>query len=61
MRGDGTRSYFFTMKGLNAMMAQCGLYPVDDDVRIIERVILNRKTNTNMHRAWIHGRYMKKT
>jgi hypothetical protein len=40
--------------------AQCGLYPLDNDVRIIERVIMNRKTKTNMHRAWIHGRYQKR-
>ena len=59
MRKDGTRSYFFTAEVLNTLMASCNLYPEDDDVRIIERVILNRKKNKNMHRAWIHGRYRK--
>jgi hypothetical protein len=60
MRKDGTRSYFFTSEVLNALMASCNLYPEDGDVRIIERVILNRKKNENMHRAWIHGRYRKR-
>ena len=60
VRGDGTRSYFFTKKILNEMMCQCGLYPKENDVKIIERVISNRKTGVDMHRAWIHGRYEKK-
>jgi methyltransferase-like protein 6 len=59
VRGDGTRSYFFKVDELNALMGKCGLYPVNEDVRIIERVMMNRKTNNKMHRAWIHGRYQK--
>jgi len=60
VRRDGTRSYFFTIADLNQRMKTCGLYPKDNDVRIIERIIPNRKTGIDMHRAWIHGRYEKR-
>ena len=57
-RADGTRSYFFTIPETDALMRACGLEPVGD-TRLIERVIENRKSGAQMHRAWVHGRFRR--
>ena len=58
-RGDGTRAYFFRVAELDEIMTKAGLEPMGD-TRLIERVLLNRKTGQNMHRVWIHGRFQRR-
>ena len=55
MRQDGTRSYFFTADGLQALALRCGLEVVE--MRHITRTIENKQKQIQMHRVWLHGRF----
>ena len=57
VRQDGTRSFFFTARGLEALMASVGLRCVE--LRYVERVVENHQRQIAMDRRWLHGRFVK--
>ncbi|KAK8813080.1 hypothetical protein WA158_002672 [Blastocystis sp. Blastoise] len=56
-RQDGTRTYYFEIQELTNLFKGIGLMPID--VKYIRRTIINRKTEQEMNRIWIQGRFQK--
>mmetsp|Transcript_30952 Transcript_30952/g.42897 ORF Transcript_30952/g.42897 Transcript_30952/m.42897 type:complete len:282 (-) Transcript_30952:49-894(-) len=58
VRGDGTRSYFFSESFLKNLFESEGFETLD--IKIHEREIENRATNLKMDRQWIQGHFCLK-
>lgn len=57
VRQDGTFSVYFTIDQLNSLFTGAGFEVVQSEY--VEKEILNRKTNTEMHRRWAQAKFRK--
>ena len=57
MRGDETRSYFFTLDEVEALFGSAGMRCVER--RYVRRRLVNRAQASVMHRCWVHLRFVK--
>jgi methyltransferase-like protein 6 len=57
-RSNGTLSHFFTEDELRGLFSRHGFEPIE--VRIVERLVENRKQHLTMERRWLNGRFRKK-
>eukprot|EP00919_Chromeraceae_sp_WS-2016_P054254 GHVR01128833.1.p1 GENE.GHVR01128833.1~~GHVR01128833.1.p1 ORF type:complete len:192 (-),score=95.25 GHVR01128833.1:128-703(-) len=57
VRGDGTKSYFFTTDEIADLSCVCGFDILENTYH--SRVFTNRSTHTDMHRIWIQAKLVK--
>lgn len=57
VRQDGTRSYFFSLNEIKAMMETAGFETLQNN--FIERRTINKKENINVQRWFLQGKYRK--
>lgn len=57
VRSDGTRAYYFEQEELVALMAKHGFEA--KDVKIVDKIVENRKQESQMHRLWIQGKFVR--
>eukprot|EP01134_Creolimax_fragrantissima_P004607 CFRG4607T1 len=58
VRGDGTRTYYFSKGELETLSDGVGMDSVD--VKYDKRLIVNRKTEQKMYRNWVQARFRKR-
>jgi len=55
-RGDGTMTYFFGEEELKGLGEKVGL---NGEVKVLEKVVRNRKLETEMKRRWMQVEWKK--
>ncbi|KNC75391.1 hypothetical protein SARC_12085, partial [Sphaeroforma arctica JP610] len=55
VRGDGTRTYYFSRDELVTLMEAAGMDTLE--VKYDKRLIVNRKTEQKMYRNWVQARF----
>ena len=59
VRGDGTRSYFFTPEQVDKLLVNSGFKKID--LHTDRRLQVNRANKKKMYRVWIQAKYVKES
>ncbi|XP_050221787.1 uncharacterized protein LOC126671982 [Mercurialis annua] len=57
MRGDGTRSYFFSLETVRDLFVGAGFVELELEYCCVNSV--NRRKGKSMQRVWVHGKFQK--
>ncbi|RLO10286.1 hypothetical protein DYB28_003837 [Aphanomyces astaci] len=57
-RGDGTLATFFSIQDLSSLFEGGGFDVVENEYCTVR--LRNRRTQTNMDRVWVHGKFVKR-